>query len=76
MQSKKMMVGRVHQKLMDDYDKGGWLNLGLRYTYFLMNMGENALFLCRNVKIEHVDYQKSNIIYIIEIWNLINSIPI
>ena len=44
--------GGVHQKMMDDYDKGGGLDLGLRYTSFLMNMGENTLFLCRNVKIE------------------------
>ena len=42
--------GGVHQKMMDDYDKGGFR--GLRYTYFLLNMKGNTLLLCRNLKIE------------------------
>ena len=39
--------GVVHQKMMDDYDKDGWLDLGLRYTSFLMNRGGKDIFFAQ-----------------------------
>ena len=32
--------GVDHSKMMDDYDKRGWLDLWLSYTSFVMNIEE------------------------------------